>query len=734
VKVERVSPPPLDLEVSVPAGTSPKISADGRFVGFMAGDGNIYVRDRQSGQTELASVTASGTSVKVLYPTWSISADGRFVAFMAGVFLAHFASPEIYVRDRQMGKTELVSVAVDGSPAHGASPAISADGRFVAFVSGADDLVPGDTNGKSDIFVRDRQTGKTERVSADTGVPVDLNSGKYPRLAISTDGRFVTFESHTSLLVWDRQTGQLELVSVAADGGPANGESSSPSISADGRFVAFVSQATNLLPGDTDAGLFVRDRQAGKTERLGYGENPAISSDGRFAAFEADEAIVVQDRQTGKTERVSIRNSGAPVLYPSSPSITSDGRFVAFQSEAAIGGSDIFVRDRATSTMQVIKRLVNVSREPLNSDQPTISADGQWVAFVTAGQVFERNRITGAAALVSTTPSGAPAHGDSFYPRLSADGRFIAFGSFADDLVPGDANGDYDIFLRDRQTGKVELVSVAADGGPAHGESESPQPLAISADGRLVAFQSQATNLVPGDTNGSQDIFVRDRQTQKTEAVSIAVNGTPANGSSLSLAISADGRFVAFGSGATNLVPGETRGGLFLRDRQTGQTERLADGYYPSISADGRFIVFTSGASDLVPGDTNGKGDVFMRDRRTGRTELVSIAMDGGPANGDSYTDYYQPTFISTDGRFIVFVSSATNLVSGDTNNVTDVFVRDRQTGKTDLVSVGANDKPAGGSSPEMSADGRFITFVGADNLVPGDTNGKLDVFVAERE
>jgi Tol biopolymer transport system component len=320
-------------------------------------------------------------------------------------------------------------------------------------------------------------------------------------------------------------------------------------------------------------------------------------------------------------------------------------------------------------------------------------------------------------------------------PANSADGRFIVFDSLASNLVPGDTNAIDDVFVRDRQTGATERVSVASDGTQGDAQSNGP---AISADGRFVAFTSTASNLVPGDTNGVADTFVHDRQTGATERVSVGKNKTQANaasGSTLgpSVAISADGRFVAFTSTASNLVSGDTNGttDVFVRDRQTGATERVSVGKNktqanasssaPSISADGRFIAFASGASNLVPGDTNGATDVFVRDRLAGTTERVSISSTG-EQNNDPAAFSTSPD-ISADGRFVVFASTAVNLVEGDTNGVRDVFVRDRLAGITERVSVASGGTQGDWPSP---SDG----IRGGPNFGPAiSADGRLVVF-----
>jgi Tol biopolymer transport system component len=244
--------------------------------------------------------------------------------------------------------------------------------------------------------------------------------------------------------------------------------------------------------------------------------------------------------------------------------------------------------------------------------------------------------------------------------------------------VPGDTNGASDVFLRDRLAGVTRRVSVGAV-GQANGDSAEPS---ISADGRFVAFSSQASNLVPGDTNGTSDIFVRDMLTGVTRRVSVGAAGQ-ANGGSLSPAISADGRFVAFNSYASNLVPGDTNGttDIFVRDLLARVTRRVSVGPAgqgnsdssgaPAISADGRYVAFFSHASNLVPGDTNGAYDIFVRDLLAGVTRRVSVG-----ASGQGNRDSLAPA-ITADGRSVAFVSASFNLVTHDTNRAWDVFVRD---------------------------------------------------------
>jgi Tol biopolymer transport system component len=383
---------------------------------------------------------------------------------------------------------------------------------------------------------------------------------------------------------------------------------------------------------------------------------------------------------------------------------------------------------------------------------PSISADGRFVAFAAwarnlapgdtngFGDVFVRDRGAGVTERLSVDGAGTEANDTIHQPALSADGRFVAFVSAATNLVPGDTNGQSDVFVHDRRTRTTERVSVASAGSEGSGWSDRP---AISADGRFVAFVSAAPDLVPGDTNGRADVFVHDRQTRTTERVNVDSAGTQADGESESPALSADGRFVAFVSAATNLVPGDTNGraDVFVHDRQTRTTERVSvdsagtqadrESASPALSADGRFVAFSSGATNLVPGDTNGQSDVFVHDRQTRATERVSV--DSAGTEADGWSD--RPA-ISAGGRFVAFCTFATNLMAGDTNGQWDEFVHDRQTRTTERVSVdnAGTEANASSHSPSISAGGRFVVFASdATNLVPGDTNWVRDVFLHDR-
>ena len=344
---------------------------------------------------------------------------------------------------------------------------------------------------------------------------------------------------------------------------------------------------------------------------------------------------------------------------------------------------------------------------------------------------------------VSVASDGTQANERSLWPAITPSGRYVAFQSYASNLVDGDSNGQGHVFVRDRYTHTTERVSVDSDGIQGNGASGG-WGLAISSDGRYVAFSSSATNLVADDTNGKDDIFVHDRDTDTTERVSVDSAGSQADGLSgfLGIAMSEDGRYVAFDSYATNLVPDDTNGevDLFLRDRDTDTTERVsvdsagneANGWsdVEAISRDGQHVAFASAATNLISDDSNGKTDIFIHDRDTHTTELLSVNSDGDPANGNSYFPA-----ISGDLRYVAFLSEASDLVPDDTNGYDDVFLRDRATGATKLISVSSDGEQADDSSGvtlvAIGLDNRFVAYDSfATNLVPGDTNNSVDIFV----
>ncbi len=421
------------------------------------------------------------------------------------------------------------------------------------------------------------------------------------------------------------QTIGTQRVSIANNEIQADSRSKQPSISTDGRYVAFASDATNLIKGDTNGvtDIFVRDLVKRTTTRV------SVSSDGK---------------------------EGNKASY--FPFISSDGRYVTFTSEAdnldtsdGNGGGDVFVHDMKTRETQMISRAVD----------------------------------------------GGGGNDLSFWSSISTDGHYVSFMSNATNLVQSDTNDSWDIFLRDTQTKQTSLVSSGYNGTQANSQSEYP---IISSDGNYVAYASDATNIVARDNNGYRDVFEYDRQTGKTIRVSLASDGTQANEGTQAfvISVSSNGKFVAFPSLATNLVPNDTNEvwDIFVHDRDTGETSRVsvssegtqadAGSYGVSISPDGRYVSFGSNATNLVPDDLNGVMDVFVYDRQTSQIEQVSVATDGTPGNEASgFTliapdgiDFAYGPLISADGSKVVFMSNASNLVVNDTNSSQDIFIHTR--------------------------------------------------------
>ncbi len=400
---------------------------------------------------------------------------------------------------------------------------------------------------------------------------------------ISAEGGYVVFSSIFSPLPqaqktcptsgcqifgYDRRTAQTEMISVSPDGAPGNGDSRPAGVSADGRFVVFQSTATNLLSRAVDC-----------------------------SAVQACEEVYVRDRAKRKTEIVSLSPSGEPAnsvpcrfgCFQAGLAISADGRAVAFHSTAS----------------------------NLSSDAGCTPAGD--LTGVCAAQIFVHDRDTRTTELASRSAIGAIGDNSSGHPCLSGNGRYVAFYSYATNLVKGDSNNASDVFVRDRATGRIERVSLPASGGEANGGSltnESGAGRCVSNNGRHIMFSSHASNLVARDGNGTMDMFVRDLRAGSTRRVTISSSGGEANGrSDATFGLSGDGRFAAFTSEASNLVPGDTNGvrDVFVHDLAKRTTLRLSlsslgqegngGSFAPSLSSRGAVATFISSASNLAAGD-----------------------------------------------------------------------------------------------------------------------------------
>lgn len=379
---------------------------------------------------------------------------------------------------------------------------------------------------------------------------------------------------------------------------------------------------------------------------------------------------------------------------------------------------------------------------------PEISSDGGHVVFWTNdpglttaqsnGQpdVYVRHHRTGITEIVSVAATGFSAAGSSYDPSISSDGQFIAFESTAENLILTDSNFQRDVFVRDIQLGVTERVSLAT-AGESNGNSFGAT---ISGDGRFVAYQSWATNLTATDMNGWQDVFLYDRQTGLTQCLSLDSSGATGNGFSTAAAISEDGQFITFVSTSNDMVPGDTNGlpDIFLFDRIGGTLELISQdsngvqgnstSTLPSISDDGRFVAFGSLSTNLISNDNNGLADIFLRDRLNNTTTRISVSSSGLEANSSSF----EPS-LSSDGSQIAFRSYASNLVNGDLNSFADIFLHDRMSGGTKLISVSSTAMPANNRSelPSISGDGKLVAYQSlASSLVVGHSNSHEDIFL----
>lgn len=369
--------------------------------------------------------------------------------------------------------------------------------------------------------------------------------------------------------------------------------------------------------------------------------------------------------------------------YSFSPSVSADGRYVSFDSLAInlVSGdtndylNSVYIKDTQTGEVKLVS--ANSAGVIVNSKtyNRSISDDGRYVAFVTENSsIYIKDTQTEELQLLSVGSTGIIGEN----PTFSSDGRYIAFESTASNIVSGDTNGQSDVFIKDTQTGIIQLVSKSSAGAVGNSGSYNPS---ISVDGKYITFSSDASNLVNGDTNMDKDIFIKDTQTGEIKLLSESSARVIGNYDSSKPSISSDGKYVAFTSGAGNLlIEDSPYHDIFIKDTQTGAIKLVSassagvggnyDSYSPSISADGRYVAFESKASNLVSGDTTQTSDIFIKDTQTGAIQLASVSSGGAIGNGQSYA----PS-ISTDGKYITFYSYASNLVSGDTNDSPDIFI-----------------------------------------------------------
>jgi Tol biopolymer transport system component len=859
---------------SEPTSRSAVLSADGRYVAFeseathllpgvtVEPGQNVYLFDSATGGISLVSHNAFSTNVaaKGGSVTPSISADGSYIAFTSDAtdLVAAQTGPltlNVVLYDRTTGLVKLLSHSAAAPTQTGnrysSGAVISADGSSVVYISFASDLVAGQRagGGGRNAFVYDRLSGATMLASHAAASAVTNGNAETVEAAVSADGRSVAFTSGATdlvvgftggaklynVFVFDKTSGAVTLVSHRAAAPAAAGDDNSGSavLSADGRFVAFGSGANDLVAGQAAAApdnVYLFDRttatmtlvsHAPEAPLVGAGGDPAeLSADGAFVYFVSTgaglvagvedangaEDLFVYDREAGSNRLVTRRDPSLPsasagqesfVGGPPSSAVSDDGRFVVFTSYAPnlVAGqvdlekldlareSNVFLYDRETGARSLVSHAPGSPGTPMGpySWHPVISGNGRYVAFSNVlgvlgiggtEEVFLYDRLADASLLVSHH-AGSPtefADCSSEPVAISTSGRWVLFVSCATDLVTGQVfdlhNLSQQLFLFDSVAGTTALVSHNATSAvtPCNREIETPVE---SGDGRWVAFVTTASDVVPGQSDpsslGMTNVFLYDRVSGATILVSHAAASptTVAFGWSYAPSISGDGRFLAFESTAGDLPPGQASGtasNVYLFDRVTGAMTLVSrpgpaappaggESFYPVLSGDGRTLAFVSTASGLVPGvaDTNQGADVFLYDRVAATLTLVSHAAGTASRAADAPAGLYLPA-ISADGRFVAYLDAASDLVAGQLAAAPDsLYLYDRVTGANTLASRSAASPLAPAAlgvrgslwangvrgGPWLSAAGGTVVFSSASpDLMAGDRNEREDVFV----
>ncbi|HRQ64361.1 MAG TPA: hypothetical protein PKZ76_05750 [Xanthomonadaceae bacterium] len=696
------------------------------------------------------------------------------------------------VVDRVSTPTDPLAFGVQGNADSwlGGMPTLSADGRWLVFETMASNLAAGDLNPYSDILIKDLQTGVVSALLPPLASVLDVGYNWAP--VVSSDGRFVAFVSERTDLVpgnddnetddvflLDRTLGTIRRLSNNPDGAAGDGYSDGPSISADGRFVVFASDASDLVPGDEadHEDVFLFDRVTDSLTRLsvlpGGGEAPAgsgepqISADGRYVCFTSRARLLpadnndhsdvyLLDRSTGQLRLASRTPGGAAGNGESVRCAVATGGQVGFHSWASDlvagdsnGMPDVFVFEPGSGTVERASVTSGGAQLGSPSWMGSISPDGQRISFSSSAaelpgphrpfqpEIYLRDRQTQQTRRISiaidpTEAPNAPSN-DSF---ISSDGSRVLFTSRASNLVAGDTNRAVDVFVHRLADGAIERLSEAAAPVPTGGGGSNGD---VSADGEWVVFQSSSPTLTAGFHT---QVLLYRRSIRQLTLVSRGLDGLPANGSSLSPRISADGRYVVFSSDADNLVPGASSPGLdvFLFDRYDGNIRRVSsstDGgpgdrvsVRPVLSADGSRVAFVSTSGNLLPGETSNVLRLLVWTRGDGQLQRVDVRADGVVAND---IPVGTPA-LSANGRYVAFATRATNLSALDGNGASDIYRKDLQTGAVVLVSRTENGNAGNGGSelPAINATGSRVAFLShASNLVSGDSNGHPDVFVA---
>ena len=752
---------------------SASFSADGSKVIFssqstnlISADSNalqdIFVKDLTTGVVTLVSTSSAGAQANGVSDLGTLSADGSKVLFVSSasnlVAGDTNGKQDVFVKDLNTGVTTRISTDGSNGQDNGASftPQFSADGTQVVFASEATNLTVGDTNGAADIFVKNLTTGAITLISTDSSNAQGNSSSQTP--VFSPDGTKVAFVSYSRLsssdnngtsdiYIKDLSTGAVTLVTTDALGVQANGFSGSPAFSADGTKLTFISYASNLVAGaDNSVGhVFVKDLLTGAVTLVSadehdiQGNNTSLSAsinpDGSQVVFSTTaNNLLVDDNGVADIYIKSLTGGGNDTVESSS-SYTLN----AHVEDLTLTGSGN-TNGTGNDLWNVIKGNAGNNILDGGSGKDTMQGGaGNDTYYVDdVGDVVQETN-DGSVTLFSTDSSGVTGNASSDQPVVPTNGNNIVFISLATNLAANATNGSQHIYSKDYTTGVVTLVSSSASGVQGDAYSFAPS---VSADGTKVAFSSTSDNLVTGDSNAFNDIFVKNLSTGGVTLASSTAAGVQGNDQSGSASISADGTKVAFVSYATNLVSGDSNGerDIFVKDLTTGSltlvsrdsSGTIGNGFseMPSISPDGSKVVFASSASNLVAGDTNGQEDIFLKDLTTGAVTLLSSDINGVQGIRDSNTPIFSP-----DGSKVAFLSSSGNLVIDSSNGYQKLFIKDLTTGAVTFVSVAADGTQPDGYvfAPSFSADGTKMAFASfADNLVPGDTNGTADVFVKD--
>jgi len=707
-------------------------SAESLVAGDTNGKDDVYVMDLASGALTRLSNLVGGAAVDTERPVFS--PDGTKVAFLAG--------GDVYLADLIHGGVTLVSAGVEQPPGsisfHGlcSTPVFSADGTKLAFHNTGDDLVADDTNGLTgDFFVKDLLTGAVTIVSTDSSgkQSSDTSSPFYSTPSFSADGTKMVFaatlknlvpgdtNNGMDVFVKDLTTGVTTRISTDAAGHQSNNTSgsllnTSPVFSPDGESVVFASNADNLVaepdtnPYANGMAIYVKKLASGAIVRVGYTDSlrvaPIFSPDGSKILFEASDS-------NGRMQVNYVPFEAAPGTRDDS---YKGGYDAALFIDAAHGvlANDTDANQDALTALLVTGPAHGTVK--LNADGSfTYTPSGTFIGKETFvyhafdGQKYSRNAtvtidVAGNIERIDTASDGSQAYyGADFYtPQFSPDGQYVLFNTGSTDLVPGDSSRYSQIMLKNLATGALTLVSNTANG--LYGDNATFA--SFSSDGKSIVFCSGSY----GTHSSSIDVVVKDIASGSFSIVSTSAGGTEGNGISFAPQFSADGKSIVFSSSSSNLVDGDTnnQADIFVKDLVHGTITRIntaaegaqADDYsaLPSFSPDGKSVVFVSNADNLVAGDINQRSDVFVKNLATGAVTLVSSSASGSIADGNSDAPVFSP-----DGKMVAFTSAANNLGAGN-NNAIEIYFKNLATGAVTLVSSNADGEPAHGPGAASSS------------------------------